>query len=352
MLTKEQTNVLYKIVNDIRKKNKQQLTLGGFAGTGKSFLIGYLLNFFPNYVACAFTGKAANVLRRRKIPANTIHSLIYEPLKSDDGNVIFILRDHIDCDGFVVDESSMVSEEIYQDLASFGLPMIFVGDHGQLEPVGTNFNLMENPDYCLETIHRNAGEIARFAEWLRKGKSPFSFDGDNSQVNICLSKNVSIENYAEASQVICAYNATRVNVNAKIREHLGYKGIINTGEKIICIQNNKKIGIFNGMQGNVNDLYEKGNKKYLDFMTDQGLYEEIYYDEKQFGQEKSFVEWNENMPNPFDYAPCITCHKGQGDEFDHVHVIEQRCNKWNHRRWSYTAASRARTKLVWELSDY
>ena len=37
----------------------------------------------------------------------------------------------------------------------------------------------------------------------------------------------------------------------------------------------------------------------------------------------------------------------QGDEWNNVMVIEQRSGMWSHKRWAYTAASRAKTKLVW-----
>ena len=110
------------------------------------------------------------MLRRKGIEdATTIHSAIYRPVRGADGRVYFTLRDRMpeEVDGFIVDEASMVSQSIYQDLVSFGLPCLFVGDHGQLEPVKCDFNLMARPDYTLEEIHRNSGEIARFAEWLR-----------------------------------------------------------------------------------------------------------------------------------------------------------------------------------------
>src|SRR5262249_47488365 len=129
------------------------------------------------WAPCAFTGKAVNVMRNKGLDANTIHSVIYRPAKQPDGSVIFVLKStpQIAYSGFLVDEASMLSRELYQDLRSFGLPIIFIGDPGQLPPVGLDMNLMANPDYRLETIHRNAGPIAHFAEHLRKGGSPRKF---------------------------------------------------------------------------------------------------------------------------------------------------------------------------------
>lgn len=54
--------------------------------------------------------------------------------------------------------------------------------------------------------------------------------------------------------------------------------------------------------------------------------------------------------NPFDYAYVVTCHKMQGDEQPNILVYEQVCDKWDHKRWAYTAASRAKDKVYWACS--
>jgi ATP-dependent exoDNAse (exonuclease V) alpha subunit len=76
--------------------------------------------------------------------------------------------------------------------------------------------------------------------------------------------------------------------------------------------------------------------------------EGIWYDPSCFGKDKYKFKIGQDTPNPFDYAHCITAHKSQGDEFDSVLVIEQKCKNWEHKRWAYTAASRAKTKLKWK----
>lgn len=349
-LTVEQSAVLYHLHDGIEQNILQQ-TLGGYAGTGKTTLVRYLKNLHPNFAVCAFTGKAANVLRRRGIHATTIHSLIYTPDKRDDGTVEFILKPILECDGLIVDEASMVSEDLYHDLSAFNIPIVWIGDHGQLEPVGTDFNLMKKPMYKLETIHRNAGEIAQFAQHLRQGRPAAAFNGDGSQIEFGTYWDVTPKQYAEADQVICAFNKVRVRTNNKIREHLGYTNLLEVGEKVMCLQNNSDLNIFNGMQGYVSDLSHTQNRHFLDLVTDDDEWSQIRYDRFQFGQERSTTEWYENMPNPFDYAYCITCHKAQGDEWGYVMVIENRCSHWEHRRWAYTAASRAKNKLYWILES-
>ena len=60
---------------------------------------------------------------------------------------------------------------------------------------------------------------------------------------------------------------------------------------------------------------------------------------------------NKNLPDPpfdFAYAYAITCHKAQGSEWSKVLVFEE----WfpnvaeDHKRWLYTACTRASDKLV------
>jgi hypothetical protein len=52
-------------------------------------------------------------------------------------------------------------------------------------------------------------------------------------------------------------------------------------------------------------------------------------------------------PHQFDYGYAITAHKAQGSEYDKVLVFEEDF-PWGdeHRRWLYTAVTRAREKLI------
>lgn len=354
-LTDKQKHVLYKIVKDIRD-GSPQVILGGYAGTGKTTLAKYIAKFFPRYGICAYTGKAANVLRRKGMEtARTIHSLIYRPVL-DNGQLIgFDLATHeeLNCNGFIVDEGSMVSEDLYEDLQSYGLPMVVIGDHGQLEPVNSDFNLMETPTYTLEEIHRNAGKIARFAESLRFGKKATKFP-ECEEVRYKNQRSITAEDFLAVDQVICAFNRTRVETNNIIREAHGYEGLLNVGERVMCLKNNRTNGLFNGMQGIVRNLYEDGRtgRKYMDLETNDQITQAIWYDTRFFGKEKASVDYfsgssGAENPNPFDYAYCVTAHKAQGDEWDRVMVLEEVCKRWSHLRWSYTAASRARQNLVW-----
>lgn len=314
--------------------------------TGKTTVIRSLVERLPDFAICAYTGKATQVLRRKGIQASTIHSLIYRPIPLEDGGVEFQLRDgsEFGYSGVIVDEASMVGRDVYDDLRSLDVPLIFVGDHGQLEPVGGGgFNLMERPDITLEKIHRNAGEIALFAEHLRRGREAGDWES-RGQVHVITAQDLQDSgSVGEADQIIVAYNRTRCEINAMARENLGRpEDRPAVGDRVICLQNDRRIGVFNGMQGVVAEI--DCDRRLMTFRSAEQDYR-LRYVPEAFGAERT-PERRSGLV-PFDYAYCITCHKAQGDEYDHVLVIEQKCSRWSHERWAYTAASRAKSRLTW-----
>lgn len=349
-LTDEQKNAVKGIVGDL--DNQQCQTLGGYAGTGKTTVIAVLQEALKrknlSFAVCAYTGKAARVLGKKGIPASTIHSLIYHAVRMPDDSVKWVLTTKWDLvgrgiGGFIIDEASMVSKEIHEDLMTFGLPIIYVGDHGQLEPIGTPFNVMARPMYRLETIHRNAGEIAHFAEHIRKGNPATTFK-TASKVQLVKASGVEDRHLSATDQIICAFNKTRVELNERVRKErrINY-AYIAPNEKIICLRNRRPELLFNGMQGVVTKIRENDR---FDFVSDGMLFEKVLYDPDQFGKETNEFEYSQ-AANPFDYAYAITAHKAQGDEWPNVIVYEQRCSMWDNTRWAYTAASRAKESLVW-----
>lgn len=347
-LTAEQQGVILGVVEGIKKKGRLVQTLGGYAGTGKTSVVAYMVLALRNFAVCSYTGKAAQVLRRKGVPASTIHSLIYRPLTQPDGSVSFQLADRLDCEGILVDEASMVTAEIDTDLRSFGLPVVYVGDHGQLPPVGNDFNLMAEPMYRLEKIHRNAGPIAHFCQWVRHGNPARAFPHRSGQVQFLRTWDVTPKILAQVDQTICAYNRTRVDLNDRTRSALGFGGLLQRGERVMCLRNNRTLGVFNGMQGYVRSLWtEKKKRHYLRFEADDVEVPRVLYDPKQFGQKKTVTEYGRDGPIPFDYAYAATAHKSQGDQFDDVLVFEQVCSLWPHPRWAYTAGSRAKERLRW-----
>ena len=152
---------------------RKLLTIGGYAGSGKSTILSCILEQAPDAIPCAYTGKAASVMRSKGVDyAGTIHSKIYvcDPKTSTFHPKT---REEVRAQGsyFLVDEASMVGAAIFRDLMAYGLPVIAVGDHGQLPPVSKDAqNLMESPDVVLEEIHRQAEDnpIVAFSKWVRE----------------------------------------------------------------------------------------------------------------------------------------------------------------------------------------
>lgn len=346
-LTDEQKDAIKSLI----KLEKQVQTLGGYAGTGKTVVAFNLRQVLPDFAVCAYTGKAADVLRKKGIlDAATIHKIIYRPVLDELGNVIdFTLKsnDEVGCSGFLVDEGSMVTEEMDGDLRSFGLPIIYIGDHGQLEPIGkSSFNIMSNPDYKLEQIHRNAGDIAYFAEYIRKGNKPSTYPS-NDKVRIVNNHRAS-KDICDVDQIICAFNKTRVSLNMQVREKLGFTNELpQPGDRVMCLRNNYQAQLFNGMQGICKEVYHKGYGPHRMIFEVDGEERDVAFDKSQFNKEKYDFSYNREDPDPFDFCYAITCHKAQGSEWDRVMVFEQFCRGWDMKRWSYTAASRAKKQVMW-----
>ena len=151
-LTAEQQNAVTLAVDAI--KNGSLFRIGGYAGTGKTTIAKFIVESVPKAMVCAFTGKAANRLAEKGLPmAQTLHRTIYN---YDPYSKTFSLKDQSEVYGdyFLIDEGSMISMPLWRDVQSFGKPIIVLGDPGQLEPIGDDPNLMENPDVVLEQIEQ------------------------------------------------------------------------------------------------------------------------------------------------------------------------------------------------------
>src|SRR6187549_1263116 len=114
--------------------------LFGYAGTGKTTLARHIADGVDGKVLfAAFTGKAAQVMRGKGCAgASTIHSLIYRTFESGEQQPSFELWDDAPASKaklIIIDECSMVDEELGRDLTSFGVPLLVLGDPAQLPPI-------------------------------------------------------------------------------------------------------------------------------------------------------------------------------------------------------------------------
>jgi len=383
---------LKKWINDnYRLKSLSYKVLFGYAGTGKTTISTLLRQEFSNlkFSFLAFTGKASSVLRKtlsdfKSIDENdfigTIHSFIYKPIikfnpiTKKDELVGWKIKNPEEntFDIVIVDEFSMLDNKLLNDLKYFCKEklILFSGDPFQLGPISENSNSLKNFDYLLTDIHRQAMDnpIIRISSFIRSNdytnlkygkfsedvyKIKFNFDDFDYLVD-------RVDLFKSEVICLCYTNISRKKLNNKIREKKSFN--IETpypGEKLICLKNNKNLGIYNGEIGTcVYSLFK--DKDILDIFID--------FEDKSFSLDVSSIIFSDkehkinlielyrknsnNKKNVcyFDFGYTITVHKSQGSSWEKVIVLDQKenyfKNKELYKRWLYTAITRSKQKLL------
>ena len=394
-LSNEQEIVFNNVMDwysDWREMRKRFITVGGYAGTGKSFLISHLKEELPKGTNIAFaapTGRAAASLKRKMIEnktfnksefCGTIHSLIYRPKLDPDTKLIigWDLKEDLDYDLIIIDEGSMVSEELWNDLNVYGIPIIVVGDHGQLYPVSEKkFSLMIHPDLMLTQIHRQAANnpIINMSMNIRKNgyiqsgihaQTLFKFDWSD---NRCQSLFNSTK-FDDDTICLCGRNNTRFDINNRIRKNLKFtQEAPYPGEKLVCLSNNHKSGMMNGelftlmwlthfdkylyevalRKEGEEDLYSAYIMKTCFGCDPKKMYEDLTHIRSHYTMTtRKNRKVKEQGISLFDFGYCVTVHKSQGSEWEKVILFEER-NRYQDdedwRRWLYTGVTRSKEKL-------
>ncbi|MBO4555167.1 MAG: AAA family ATPase [Elusimicrobiales bacterium] len=411
-------------------RKSKYITLGGYAGTGKTTLMAilrqelYRVDPSLRIAFCSYTGRAARNLEERLeehrclLPndkVSTIHRLIYSPIESPDGNITGWVRAGRPKAGLIVlDEASMADAEIWHDLMSYGIPIIAVGDHGQLPPINGKFNLMEKPDLALKHIHRQAegNPIIEVSKQARETGAVKPGTYGPGVKKILRSDELSreaigelLENFHNDTLILCGYNSTRLKINAQIRQNMGFESPDpSPGDRVICLKNNHRKGIYNGMLGTIIDIYAEHDGRREAQIQMDGVKKTYhgFISASQFGSKEnpnSFhgyggVESAEppaaklqsllggipglslgmkktadaaqpssrEIPSPagaktaaimrdtdyFDFGYALTVHKAQGSQARKVIMLEERFPKMDDetwRRWLYTGVTRAQEEL-------
>jgi len=360
--------------------------ISGYAGSGKSTLVRFIINSLDvdlNKICyIAYTGKAAQVLRRKGCPnAMTAHRLLYNSFPIGNGRFKHIPKESIDpYQVIVVDEVSMLPKRMWDLLLSHKKYIIALGDPGQLPPIGGDNNeVLESPHVFLDEIMRQAqeSEIIRLTMHVREGQSLELFRGQD--VRIVPRTEMQKDGFLFwADQILCGKNATRKQLNTSIREIS--KNVKDNlpivGDKLICLRNNWDFvnstgdALVNGLSGTIETLeyVEPLHKLYNPFMSrtpvitfrpdydDTDVFNNVDIDYSMFEKGEPTVNWQnwKKIPKPFhpqefDYGYAITVHKAQGSEWDKVIVFEEFLKNQTRdefKRWLYTAATRAAKKLI------
>ena len=380
------------IAVDRYKRKERYTVISGYAGTGKSTLVKFIVAALPNInpdedvIYTSFTGKATQVLQKKgNKNVSTLHKLLFESIPKPDGTFFRKPVEFIPYKIVIVDECSMVPKELLQRLIKYNVHIICLGDPGQLPPINKNEDnhLLDHPHIFLDEIMRQEAEseIINLTMDIRAGKPLIRYQGKEVQV---LNKDeLTTGMLLWADQIICAKNETRIALNNQMRDLLGRSGGPQDGDKVICLKNNWDIysvnnnPLVNGTIGYLKDSFSTyinlprqitsdGQPKKLDILTanfisdteeDYGI---LNMDKQLITTGVPGLDWKtsykmgrnwrfqDKIPDQFTYGYAITGWKAQGSEWDNVLVIEEGFpfEKEEHKQWLYTACTRASKKLV------
>jgi len=389
ILTKKQEEGLKTAVARYQAGEKYTV-IAGYAGTGKSTLVRYIidaLNINEDDVCyCAFTGKAAEVLRKKgNKNACTLHKLLYESIPKPDGGFIRKTKPSIDYKIVVVDEVSMAPKTLIDLLFTHNVYAICLGDPGQLPPIekDENNHLLDHPHIFLDEIMRQAqeSEIIQLTMKIRNGESIDYYDGKEVKIIPYSQLNTGVLQWGD--QILTATNAKRQLINNQMRQLLKYPNHPVDGDKMICLRNywedfsiegdpliNGTIGILKNSFQTWREIprFVKSNIQRFDVLTGDliipdtnDMYDLVDMDQKMILTGEKCCDWKlsyrlgklrpkygDIVPKEFAYAYAVTGHKAQGSEWPNVVVLEENFpfDKNEHIKWLYTVCTRSSEKLV------
>ncbi len=337
----------------------QVFRLFGYAGTGKTTLARHIADGVDGKVLfAAFTGKAAHVMRAKGCAgAATIHSIIYRARESGEETPNFELWDDAPASKaklIVVDECSMVDAELGRDLMSFGVPLLVLGDPAQLPPIqGGGFFTDAEPDAMLTEVHRQACDdpIVRLSMEVRAGN--WLEPGRYGETEVVRRDELDPQRVLDADQVLVGRNATRRAYNTRMRERRGFADPLpSAGDKLVCLRNNRKKGLFNGGLWLVKERAVARSKIVTMRLTpdeETGARPvKVSVRPECFTGAIEGIDWPQRKRyDEFDFGYVLTVHKAQGSQWDDVVLFDESFAFPDSReRWLYTGITRAAKRLT------
>lgn len=270
-------------------------------------------------------------------------------------------------DVLVIDEASMVSEQVAIDLGRTGSRLIYIGDPAQLPPVGArpSRDAMGKPHHLLTHVHRQKGDsdVLKLATRIRKSDHP----------EVAATKPKHLLRLEDYDQVLCWRNATRERVNAEIRRRLGRSDALmpEAGDKLVCIKNTKPprdAEIRRWMNGEQVTVLGVTTTRHDDSVAlylrdDEGIEHEVVSPIATLGGHRAEQEyldrsWGSSDP-AFAYGFALTVHKSQGSEWPTILLVDETPDMISvaarregrpkamaqARQWLYTGITRARDRV-------
>lgn len=411
---------------------KKYFVLAGRAGTGKSSIVKMAVDNLAiengNIAFIAPTGKASMVMRKKGITnAITMHKLIYIPVEkelSDDKkrqlsmlikestnkpsveeierrldngedaekifseyktnknislineakeDVYFVKVEKESLEHLkliVCDEASLLNDEQIEDLESFGVPVLYIGDHHQLPPVKGFNSRISNADVKLETIHRQGGEsgIIKLASSILDNPRVKNLDRISNRFSNLedvsfIQEEDLIENFPYfamdfADQILCSTNRLRSILNNCSRIIRGFRGRMPVvGDRLMCTRNNYEHSLVNGLQCEITKIHYVDMLKgvfIIDIKTEANYsLTNIMASLMPFFPTGSFSSSVERYHmkskatiDYFDFGYACTVHKSQGSEWNNVLYVQSYSHQNEANQLHYTAVTRAAKNIV------
>lgn len=404
----QQSTALDRVSQWMKRKDTPYFYLAGWAGTGKSTLAKHIAeNAGGRVLFGAYTGKAALIMQQKGCPgASTLHSLIYRPSPPSTGALkeyelsLKELRTELFAEGqglaevnrnprvlhlqemiakerertnqpyftknddsylrfadlLIVDEVSMVDTRMGEDLLSYRVPILVLGDPGQLPPVrGVGFFSQNDPHYTLTDVHRQAKDnpIVYLATEVRNKRLPRKgVFGDSEVVSFAELKTRS-KQIKDMPVCLVGRNKTRRQSNARIRELNGRTAEYPVeGDQLVCLKNDHEQGLLNGglwkVLGEVEEFSDE-NIRHLHIENDDGTTLDVSAIARLFtGTDPKEIDFFANRGRAwFDFGNALTVHKSQGSQWTHGVIIDEsdafRQYRWNHL---YTGLTRFSERVL------
>ena len=376
-LTEEQREVHDRLHSFLIEDDQQEILFSAAGGTGKSFVIRSLIktlaaegHTIPRMVT--FAGRATLHLTSDLTSATTIHKLLYYPNIDSNGVLIgWNRKSRVDVQtecsgGLIVDESSMVPSEIHNDLLSIGVPIVWVGDDNQLEPVDPK----AEESFCvffkdLEklTLTRNMRvmdgkeNLLKLNQHLRDPDASMTRRFSGKGVKFWKRSDAMSPTFHEENQfdvIGCGTHKTRKKLNELVRKARGYHTEhAQEGEEVRCLKNtiiDGCIDVFNGERYRVLSHEKDENEIGVRHYTLQS----IDFPDKEVTLKIPDCTWtDEKVPykkgsdlNPFAFGYACTIHSLQGSTVPKFLFVRENVSFFlDQRRFDYTGVSRASDEL-------
>ena len=280
--TSNQSSALHTFFDFFTEEHGRKVwQLSGFAGTGKSSLVSALVKTLKQekvgFKLLAPTGRAAKVLSNFAAhPASTIHKQIYFSGNELTHSKITPAKNLYKNTLFFVDESSMISNEseyegpnVLMDLMNYvfqgvNCHLIFIGDLGQLPPVGQEESIALNKEafealfptvivfssQLTEVVRvQENSAILKNATFIREKENyelPFIAEIDGQSTFRCEGQEFqewieqSYDQVGIEDTIVLTLSNKRANQwNQEIRQRLFYReDVLEKGDLLMIVKNN------------------------------------------------------------------------------------------------------------------